>query len=91
MATLKHSSELKTQMHGTTHKMLFTTLVQNPYLKLSLAWGAKLIKTYFYSYNVETHQKWAHNPFWILTHNLTNQVLGLNFSASLNRLSLTSQ
>ena len=56
-----------------------------------VAWGAKLIKAYFYSYNVETHQKWAHNSFWILTHNLRNQVLGLNFSASLNRLSLTSQ
>lgn len=34
----------------------------------------------FYSYKMETHQNWAHNPFGILTHNLRNQVLGLNIS-----------
>lgn len=76
-------------MHGATNKMQFTASAES--ILESVAWGAKLIKAYFYSYNVETHQKWAHNPFWILTHNLRNQVLGLNFSASWNRLSLTSQ
>lgn len=57
----------------------------------SVAWGTKLIKVYFYSYKVETHQNWPHKPFWTLSHNLRNQVLGLNFSASLNRLFVTSQ
>lgn len=48
----------------------------------SLTQGTNLIKAYFYSYKMETHQKWAHNPCGILTHNLTNQVLGSNISGS---------
>lgn len=44
--------------------------------------GAKLIKAYFYSNKMETHQNWAHNPYGNLTHNLRNQVLGLNIGTS---------
>lgn len=48
----------------------------------SVIQGAKLIKAYFYSNKIETHQNWAHNPYGILSHNLRNQVLGLNIGTS---------
>lgn len=44
--------------------------------------GAKLITAYFYSSKMETHQNWARNPYGNLTHNLRNQVFGLNIGTS---------